>query len=72
LWGYIPDEIDLCFIDMAVGKMLQQVSPGKDVEFFFKQVAALRADAFEVFDGVGEYGWGGADEILFTTNLTEN
>src|SRR5690606_10928008 len=50
---YIPDEIDLGFIDMPVRKMLQQIFPCKNGQFFFEQVATLRANALEVFDGVG-------------------
>jgi hypothetical protein len=65
----IADEIDFGFIDMAVGKMFQQVFPGEDGKFFFQEIAALRADALYVFDGVGQYGKGVADIKIFETNL---
>ena len=35
LWGNFIDQADLCFINMAVGKMLQQILESKNTQFFF-------------------------------------
>jgi hypothetical protein len=48
--GYL---IYLCFIDVAIRKMLQQVLESKYTQLFFKQVGPLRSYAFQVFYGTG-------------------
>ena len=42
--------IDLRFIYVPVGEMLQQVFEGKNLQLLFQQVGPLRAYAFQVFN----------------------
>ena len=47
------DWTDLGAVNMPVGIMFQQIPERKNIKFFFEQVCALRAYAFEVFYGIG-------------------
>jgi hypothetical protein len=43
--------VDLCFINMPMRKMIQQVAKTEYLQFLTKQIAPQRTNAFQVFDG---------------------
>jgi hypothetical protein len=49
------DLVDFSAVNMAIGKMVQQVVEGEDAQLFFQQVGTLRPDAFQVLDGMCQY-----------------
>jgi len=51
--------------------MMQQVVKGKNAEFFFQQVAPLRANAFQIFNRMAQYVGCGGDDVCFGTKLKE-
>ena len=47
------NSINLGFINVPYGKMVEQVFKGKDGQFFFQKVTAQGSNAFQVFNGTG-------------------
>jgi hypothetical protein len=49
---YITYPVELRFIYMAKGEMIEQVTKSEDAQLFFQQVGSLRANTFQVFNGI--------------------
>lgn len=57
----VADQSNLRFIDVAVGKMFQQVLKREDVEFLAQHIAPQGPYPFQEFDRIVQYGGGGGD-----------
>jgi hypothetical protein len=53
LWSDLRNSGNLCAVDMTKWKMFKEVPECMNAQFFFKEVAFLRANAFKVFNGTG-------------------
>lgn len=49
----VADQVELRFIYVSEGKVLQQVPEGMDVKFLSQQFSPLRPYPFQVFDRIG-------------------
>ncbi len=52
----VTNTLHLGFINMTIGKVFEQVFKSEDVEFFFQEIGPKRADTFQVFNRIIQYG----------------
>jgi hypothetical protein len=66
----IPDQVDFGPIDMPIGKMFQEIPEGKYAKLLLQQLGSDRPNPFEVFDGIGQYGWNGLNSAGVSAKIT--
>ena len=56
LGGDLPDQVDLRPVQVPVGKKIQQIIKGEDLQLLFQKIRAVGSHPFQVFDRAGKYG----------------
>lgn len=63
--------MNFCAINMAIGKMMQQIVERKNAQFFFQQIGSLRPNAFQVLNGMRQYVFSYGDLKKFTAKIMD-
>ena len=68
----VSDQTDLGSVDMPVRKMFQYILESENLQFLFQQFSTLRANSFQVFNRICQYGRQGGNRKCFIAKIVES